>query len=83
MRTRERCASIKWEYDLSQCLKVSRAVGRGVQLIVVDNTNTMAWEMKPYITLAVNNGYKVYRVVSKIVVYHGQQRWVTCHGPRS
>ena len=32
-------------------------------MIIVDNTNTMAWEMKPYITLAVNNGYKVHRVV--------------------
>ena len=41
----------------------SRAVGRGVKLIVVDNTNTMAWEMKPYITLAVNNGYKVHMYI--------------------
>ena len=39
--------------------KVGRAVARGVRMIVVDNTNTMAWEMKPYISLAVNNGYKV------------------------
>ena len=34
-------------------------MARGVRMIVVDNTNTMAWEMKPYISLAVNNGYKV------------------------
>ena len=59
MKTRERCALNKLCYNLRLCVKVSRAVGRGVQLIVVDNTNTMAWEMKPYITLAVNNGYKV------------------------
>lgn len=59
VKTRERCALNKLCYNLRLCVKVSRAVGRGVQLIVVDNTNTMAWEMKPYITLAVNNGYKV------------------------
>ena len=40
-----------------------------MQLIVVDNTNTMAWEMKPYITLAVNNGYKVHIMVINSVVY--------------
>lgn len=40
--------------------RAAAAVARGVRLVVVDNTNTMAWEMRPYITLAVNNGYKVH-----------------------
>lgn len=40
--------------------RVAAAVARGVRLVVVDNTNTMAWEMRPYITLAVDHGYKVH-----------------------
>lgn len=32
---------------------------RSVHPIVVDNTNTMFWEMKPYVQLAVDHGYKV------------------------
>ena len=36
------------------------AVKDRVRLVIIDNTNTMAWEMRPYIELALNNGYKVH-----------------------
>jgi len=29
-------------------------------LVVIDNTNTMAWEMRPYVELGLNNNYKVH-----------------------
>ena len=45
------------EAHSSNQARVAEAVGRGERLVVVDNTNTCSWEMKPYITLAVNNGY--------------------------
>jgi len=35
------------------------AVKDRVRLVIIDNTNTMAWEMRPYIELALNNKYKV------------------------
>ena len=36
------------------------AVNDRSNLIIIDNTNTMAWEMRPYVELAVNNNYKVH-----------------------
>eukprot|EP00090_Calanus_glacialis_P009513 TRINITY_DN17898_c0_g1_i2.p1 TRINITY_DN17898_c0_g1~~TRINITY_DN17898_c0_g1_i2.p1 ORF type:complete len:706 (-),score=276.50 TRINITY_DN17898_c0_g1_i2:410-2527(-) len=36
------------------------AVKDRVRLVIIDNTNTMAWEMRPYIELALNNGYKIH-----------------------
>jgi len=36
------------------------AVKNRERLVVIDNTNTMAWEMRPYVELAVNNRYKVH-----------------------
>ena len=32
------------------------AVKDRVRLVIIDNTNTMAWEMRPYVELALNNG---------------------------
>ena len=29
-------------------------------LVIIDNTNTMAWEMRPYVELGLNNNYKVH-----------------------
>ena len=66
VKTRERFVSINKSMIIC-FLKVSRAVARGVRLIIVDNTNTMAWEMKPYVTLAVNNGYKVHSLAWSMV----------------
>ena len=40
--------------------RVARAVSQGERLIVVDNTNTQAWEMRAYVGLAVSNGYRVH-----------------------
>jgi predicted kinase len=34
-------------------------MGKGEPLIVVDNTNTQHWEMKPYLELAKKYDYKV------------------------
>jgi len=36
------------------------AVRDKVRFVIIDNTNTVAWEMRPYIELALNNGYKVH-----------------------
>lgn len=37
--------------------QVMDACTRGISPIVVDNTNTMRWEMKPYVSAAVANNY--------------------------
>ncbi|XP_058809583.1 uncharacterized protein LOC131674775 [Phymastichus coffea] len=37
--------------------KVANAVRLGISPIIVDNTNTQAWEMKPYALMGVDNGY--------------------------
>ena len=39
--------------------RASEAVKERSKLIIIDNTNTAAWELKPYIELGVNNYYKV------------------------
>jgi len=39
--------------------RVKEAMMAGVFPIVVDNTNTMRWEMKPYVLLADEYGYRV------------------------
>ena len=38
--------------------QVEAAIELGVDLIIVDNTNTQKWEFKSYIDLAESNGYK-------------------------
>lgn len=39
--------------------RVGEAMERGDPVVIVDNTNTQAWEMKPYVELAYKHGYKV------------------------
>ncbi|KAK6631801.1 hypothetical protein RUM43_013865 [Polyplax serrata] len=39
--------------------RVLESVKRGINPVVVDNTNTQAWEMQPYVTIAVEHGYLV------------------------
>ncbi len=39
--------------------RVEDAAFRNVPVIVVDNTNTQFFEMRPYVEIAQNNGYKV------------------------
>ena len=39
--------------------RASEAVKERKKLIIIDNTNTFAWEMRPYIELGVNNYYTV------------------------
>jgi predicted kinase len=39
--------------------RVEKAMKQGISPIVVDNTNTQAWEAKPYVILAQKYGYKV------------------------
>lgn len=36
-----------------------KAMKDGVELVIVDNTNTQAWEMKPYVEAAIKLGYEV------------------------
>lgn len=39
--------------------RVENAAQKGVPFIIVDNTNTQLWEMKPYVEIAQRHGYKV------------------------
>lgn len=39
--------------------RVQEAMSRGDPVVIVDNTNTQAWEMKPYVEDAYAHGYKV------------------------
>lgn len=41
---------------------VSRAVeamGKGRELVIINNTNVRKWEAKPYVIAAINNGYSI------------------------
>lgn len=39
--------------------RVREAIEAGISPIVVDNTNTQMWEMRPYVEAAVEHGYNV------------------------
>lgn len=39
--------------------RVSEALKRGINPVVVDNTNSQSWEMRPYVFMAVEQGYSV------------------------
>lgn len=39
--------------------RTEQAMMRGVSPIIIDNTNTQAWEMKPYVIMAKKYEYKV------------------------
>lgn len=47
------------EYHKINQERVKKAMEKGINPIVVDNTNTQAWEMKPYVLLADKYGYKI------------------------
>lgn len=36
-----------------------KAMELGTEVVIIDNTNTQAWEMTPYVKAAVANGYSV------------------------
>ncbi|XP_058886463.1 NEDD4-binding protein 2-like 2 isoform X2 [Acipenser ruthenus] len=39
--------------------KAGEAMDQGKSPVIIDNTNTQAWEMKPYVELALERGYRV------------------------
>lgn len=39
--------------------RAQKAMEMGVSPIIIDNTNTEAWEMKPYVQAAIGHGYEV------------------------
>ena len=45
------------EFNQSQ---VRAALQRRDGLVIVDNTNTMSWEMRPYLVMAAEQGYLLY-----------------------
>ncbi len=48
------------ELHLRNQADVQQACRRGVELVVVDNTNVHRWEMAPYEDIARNYGYRVH-----------------------
>jgi len=44
----------QWNQD-----RAIKAMEQGISPIVIDNTNTQLWEMRPYVEAAVKHGYKV------------------------
>ncbi|XP_052568771.1 NEDD4-binding protein 2-like 2 isoform X4 [Peromyscus californicus insignis] len=36
-----------------------QAIDQGRSPVIIDNTNTQAWEMKPYVEMAIGKGYRV------------------------
>jgi NEDD4-binding protein 2 len=47
------------EYHAANVKRVDTAMGDECPCVIVDNTNTQAWEMKPYVELAEKHGYAV------------------------
>ncbi|KAM9192734.1 NEDD4-binding protein 2-like 2 isoform 1-T1 [Dugong dugon] len=39
--------------------RAKQAIAQGRSPVIIDNTNTQAWEMKPYVKMAVGKGYRV------------------------
>lgn len=56
-----------WSYNVGQLgaahewnqKRAKQAMDQGRTPIIIDNTNTQAWEMKPYVEAALENGYNV------------------------
>jgi predicted kinase len=46
-------------YHAKNQARAEAAMSDGVSPIIIDNTNTQAWEMKPYVEAAVKHGYEV------------------------
>jgi NEDD4-binding protein 2 len=47
------------EYHAANVRRTEDAMVERCPCVIVDNTNTQAWEMKPYVELAVKHGYSV------------------------
>jgi len=47
------------EYHAANVSRTEDAMVERCPCVIVDNTNTQAWEMKPYVELAVKHGYSV------------------------
>jgi predicted kinase len=47
------------EYHAANVKRVETAMGDECPCVIVDNTNTQSWEMKPYVELAMEHGYDV------------------------
>lgn len=47
------------EAHLSNQAKTEDAMSHGISPIIIDNTNTTRWEMKPYVSLADKYGYRI------------------------
>ncbi|XP_004631125.2 NEDD4-binding protein 2-like 2 [Octodon degus] len=39
--------------------RAKQAIAQGRSPVIIDNTNTQAWEMKPYVEMAIGKGYRV------------------------
>ncbi|XP_045652942.1 NEDD4-binding protein 2-like 2 isoform X1 [Ursus americanus] len=39
--------------------RAKQAINQGKSPVIIDNTNTQAWEMKPYVEMAIGKGYRV------------------------
>uniref|UniRef100_A0ACB8FGT2 Uncharacterized protein n=1 Tax=Sphaerodactylus townsendi TaxID=933632 RepID=A0ACB8FGT2_9SAUR len=56
-----------WSYNIAQLgaahdwnqNRAKQAMDQGRSPIIIDNTNTQAWEMKPYVEAALEKGYRV------------------------
>ena len=47
------------EYHAENQKRTKEAMNQGVGCIIIDNTNTQAWEMRPYVEMALEYGYEV------------------------
>jgi NEDD4-binding protein 2 len=47
------------EYHAANVRRTEDAMVERCPCVIVDNTNTQAWEMKPYVELAMTHGYSV------------------------
>ncbi|KAM6095158.1 NEDD4-binding protein 2-like 2 isoform 2-T2 [Chlamydotis macqueenii] len=69
MKIKVACLSQKWNTQVrslgtllcqSSCsTSAKQAMEQGKSPVIIDNTNTQAWEMKPYVEVALEKGYKV------------------------
>ncbi|XP_006879699.1 PREDICTED: NEDD4-binding protein 2-like 2 [Elephantulus edwardii] len=56
-----------YRYDVNQLSnahdwnqsRAKQAIAQGRSPVIIDNTNTQAWEMKPYVEMAIGRGYRV------------------------
>ncbi|XP_038618085.1 NEDD4-binding protein 2-like 2 isoform X2 [Tachyglossus aculeatus] len=45
--------------SVSEMAISKQAIDQGRSPVIIDNTNTQAWEMKPYVEMAIGKGYRV------------------------